>query len=195
LNCRGICSVGPLYALDPARGVNTDGTADVGSAGIGCGVRNTIDASGTHCDPESAGLAIVAWGGRGRLRSAVASCSRRVATCVAGRSARWFSAEQWAGVAGSEGPSSWAPWTNRLIAGVSPSAERGRSLLPGCGSQVIVDRRRMNYRAPVRQPRRRRPHCSIPRCRPRRQVAIHFRPVCRAASSAASTPYRGEKGV
>jgi hypothetical protein len=37
------------------------------------------------------------------------------------------------------------------FAGVSVSAERGRSLLPGCGFQVIVDRRRMNYRAPVRQ--------------------------------------------
>ena len=60
-------------------------------------------------------------------------------------------------------------------------------------SQVIVDRRRMIYRAPVRQPRGRRLHCSIPAADLGDQVAVHFRPVGRAASSAASTPYRGEK--
>ena len=80
---------------------------------------------------------------------------------------------------GLRGGSSGAPWTNRRLAGVSASAERGRSLLPGCGSQVIVDRRRMNYRAPVRQLRGRRPHCSIPRCRPRR-------PSCRTLPSSLS---------
>ncbi len=80
---------------------------------------------------------------------------------------------------GQRGGSSGAPWTNRLLAGASASAERGRSLLRGCGSQVIVDRRRMIYRAPVRQLRGRRPHCSIPRCRPRR-------PSCRTLPSSLS---------
>jgi hypothetical protein len=39
--------------------------------------------------------------GRGRLRSAVVSCSQWAAARVAGRSSRWFAAEQRTGVVGN----------------------------------------------------------------------------------------------